>query len=218
MVGPIDTEYIAELFHSSLLFDLILDLILDGLLGLNLVLISFHVLIKFGAFTLDLVGKLIECTELFLDVSEAFALLINSIVLLSIKLLVEKHCGIGHVLEAAVHDSGPVVSHELHRVVVEEDPFFLWLLLFFIDLAGLRLDVAVVDARKEAHFYEDAAEEGKVVVVPKADHPSQHVLLLWSIVIVAVKLRDFEQLWNCDKRLQHVVRLRIPVQPLQVKG
>ena len=108
--------------------------------------------------------------HLLLHVIEALAWLVSCVVLFIVKLLVEKHSRVGHILEATVHDTCPIVPNKLNRVVIEKDPFLLWCFLFLINLACLILYIREFDALQIADLDENTPEKGEIVIVSEADH------------------------------------------------
>ena len=75
-------------------------------------------------------------------------------------------------LETHGNDTGPVLAHKAHLVIVVKNPFSILLHLLLLDLMCLQGDPLENEPAKEAYLEIDATEEGEVVAVLLADEAS----------------------------------------------
>ena len=75
-------------------------------------------------------------------------------------------------LETHSNDTGPVLAHKAHLVIVVKNPFSIFLHLFLLDQIRLLGDPIKNEPAQEAYLKIDTTKECKVVAVLLADEAS----------------------------------------------
>ena len=161
----------AELFIQS-------DLSLNRLLFLNYLLVVDESVLVTAILISEGLCLAEQLFELHPDIIELAARLVLCVLLIADQLFVKKNGWVCLVLQATMQHSRPIVIYEAQSVIVVKYPFILWGDFCVFDLCSLFIDSRVVNSIQEANLDEYSAEEGEIVVVSKADHASQGVLLV----------------------------------------
>ena len=88
------------------------------------------------------------------------------------------------LLKTAVKHTCPVVLNKAQVVVIVQHPFCFRLNFGHLNFTSLFNDLRVVKPGKEADLDEYSSEKGKVMIVTKADHVSQYVLLAFPAFVL----------------------------------